>query len=530
MAQPRNDHRVLDRPRPGLVLVIVLVVIAMMTLAGYTFSELMLSERKAARLMNRQAQARALAESGVEAARHLVAQTEDMQIEAGGVFDNQSRFRGVMIVPGDVPADCGRFTLIAPAQENGIFSGIRYGLENESTKLNLNTLIQLEKTTAGSGRQLLMALPGMTEDIADSILDWMDTDDESREFGAERDYYSALEKPYAPRNGALTTLEELMLVKGVTPALLFGPDGNRNGVVDANESADAAMGEADNSDGGMNRGWAAYLTLYSAESNLRSDGTARIYVNQSNMQTLYTALEQALGQEQATYIVAYRQKGPYQATAATGSVNTANSQAAVPGPPTGQLDLTQAGTFPLTTVLDLVGGQVQVTFTGQTNPSTLNSPFSADPGNMQGYMAKLMDTLSVNQQQSIPGRINVNQAPRLVLEGIPGMTAEMVEGILSQRQMDPLNDSPDHKYETWLLTTGVCTLAEMKSLMPFVTTGGSVYRAQSVGYFDNGGPAARIEAIIDATQHPPRVVFWREITHLGRGYPLSVLGADDAAP
>ena len=36
--------------------------------------------------------------------------------------------------------------------------------------------------------------------------------------------------PYAPRNGPLGSIEELLLVRGVTPALLFGADLNRNGV------------------------------------------------------------------------------------------------------------------------------------------------------------------------------------------------------------------------------------------------------------------------------------------------------------
>src|SRR5204862_71574 len=57
----------------------------------------------------------------------------------------------------------------------------------------------------------------------------------------------------------------------------------------------------------------------------------------------------------------------------------------------------------------------------------------------------------------------------------------------------------DKKYETWLYTEGLVTLDQMKQLMPFFTTGGSVYRAQIVGYFDEGGTASRVEAIIDTS-------------------------------
>ncbi len=38
-----------------------------------------------------------------------------------------------------------------------------------------------------------------------------------------------LDPPYAPRNGPMETIEELLLVRGVTPELLFGVDANHNG-------------------------------------------------------------------------------------------------------------------------------------------------------------------------------------------------------------------------------------------------------------------------------------------------------------
>jgi hypothetical protein len=66
----------------------------------------------------------------------------------------------------------------------------------------------------------------------------------------------------------------------------------------------------------------------------------------------------------------------------------------------------------------------------------------------------------------------------------------------------------------------------MKALIPFVTGGGSVFRAEVIGYFDADGPTARLEVIIDATASPPRMVFWRDISHLGRGYPVEILGTE----
>lgn len=70
--------------------------------------------------------------------------------------------------------------------EEGAPEGQRFGLIDESSKINLNTMPYAEATLALSGgnvRDLLMGLPEMTEEIADSILDWMDADDETRDYG-----------------------------------------------------------------------------------------------------------------------------------------------------------------------------------------------------------------------------------------------------------------------------------------------------------------------------------------------------------
>ena len=76
---------------------------------------------------------------------------------------------------------------------------------------------------------MLMGLPGMTDDVADNILDWIDADDTARPNGVESQYYGQLNPPYQPRNGPPTSIEELLLVKGVTPELLFGRGRLRDG-------------------------------------------------------------------------------------------------------------------------------------------------------------------------------------------------------------------------------------------------------------------------------------------------------------
>jgi hypothetical protein len=45
-----------------------------------------------------------------------------------------------------------------------------------------------------------------------------------------------------------------------------------------------------------------------------------------------------------------------------------------------------------------------------------------------------------------------------------------------------------------------------------------------VGYFQGGQASSRAEVVFDATSPLPRIVLWRDLTHLGRGYTLDTLG------
>ena len=143
---------------------------------------------------------------------------------------------------------------------------------------------------------------------------------------------------------------------------------------------------------------------------------------------------------------------------------------------------------------------------------------------MAEYLPRLMDAVTTESGTSIRGRINLNLAPRQILAGVPGLRSEVVDQIIRTRDPQNATSQPQRQYETWLLTEGLVTLDEMRKLMPLLCTGGDVYRAQVVGYFESGRPASRAEVVLDATQQPPRIVLWRTVTHLGRGYSLDVLG------
>ncbi|MCW5893805.1 MAG: general secretion pathway protein GspK [bacterium] len=78
--------------------------------------------------------------------------------------------------------------------------------------------------------------------VVDSILDWRDTDSEQRGQGAERGWYLA-NMGYEPKDGWLESMDELLMVRGVTPELFYGVDGSP-GLRDVFSASDVFGGES----------------------------------------------------------------------------------------------------------------------------------------------------------------------------------------------------------------------------------------------------------------------------------------------
>jgi hypothetical protein len=147
---------------------------------------------------------------------------------------------------------------------------------------------------------------------------------------------------------------------------------------------------------------------------------------------------------------------------------------------------------------------------------------------MSSTLPKLFANCTTTANNSTAGRININQASRVVLLCIPKMTSDLADQIIQQRQMDPASQTEVDQCPAWPLIRGAVDLPTMKALMPYVNTGGSVYRAQVIGSFAKGGTSARIEVVIDATQSPSRIVFWNDISHLQGGFPVEPQPGDNS--
>ncbi len=514
--------------RQGSILMVVLIVVMVVSLGAYTFSAMMLAHNETAMLSTNYQQARWLVDSGIDTIRVHLSLTESDRLESGGSYDNPVLFQAVNIIPDPDPSAAGNFTVLSPAiNSDGYTAGIRYGLENESARLNLNLLITADDYAENGGRTLLMALPGMTVNEADAIMDWIDEDDDTREYGAEYDYYQGLSSPYTPTNGPFNTVEELLLVRGVSPQLLFGADVNRNGMVDAHEQAAlsavqqiadltaTAESAAENMiSGSLERGWSSYLTLYSQENNLNINGEPRINFNEEDLTKLHQDLSAVFSVDVANFVILYRQGLP-----------AASSSDGVPIPAAAyQVDLTVAAEQEITQILELIGVSLEgPPAEAGEDPIIIQSPWPVETFGV--YIDNLMDNSSTNANPTIPGRLNINAAPRTLLEGVPGLNSEAIDRIVQERFTDPTQDTSNYtRHETWLVKNLIVTLEEMKLLQPFITGNGDVYRAQIVGYYEGGKASSRAEVVIDSTTVTPRIRLWRDLSHLGRGYPLEVLG------
>ena len=142
MGPKKNTGRV---KRAGFFLVMVLIVLVIATMAVKSFTGLMVAFDKSAYLSGDVVQARVAAESGAEMVRLVLADPPDARVELGGVFNNPNLFQAVPASMGIDGATPCNFSIVAPSiNEYGQLAGLRFGLQNESARLNINALPTIE--------------------------------------------------------------------------------------------------------------------------------------------------------------------------------------------------------------------------------------------------------------------------------------------------------------------------------------------------------------------------------------------------
>lgn len=265
---------------------------------------------------------------------------------------------------------------------------LRDGVEDPHAKVNVNRMSFDD----------LMELPGMSEDQADAILDWIDEDSIVRELGAEKGFYSQLPSPYEPRNGFIRSLPELELVAGVDPLDVRGEDWNLNGLLDPNEDDGDATWPPDDEDGALDAGWSEFLTTESIDSSLANSGEARL--------DLFDADERALQ---------LRVK------------NTELLQARV------ILDYAKREGVRLE---DLISTPLQLI---AASVPGLGAPPGAVPNLTVDQIAELLGETTIADPAlgPIPGRVNINTVDRRTLDFVTAISAGLADQIIFARDSRP---------------------------------------------------------------------------------------------
>lgn len=101
---------------------------------------------------------------------------------------------------------------------------IHVSVEDEERKLNVNKLVLPNGNAPDDQRlavfRLLLEILEIDPSLADAVVDWLDNDDTPRVGGAESGYYLALPHPHKAKNDLFDSVEELRLVRGITPGIL----------------------------------------------------------------------------------------------------------------------------------------------------------------------------------------------------------------------------------------------------------------------------------------------------------------------
>lgn len=524
-----HQHRFGMQRRQAFILGVVLITIVLLTLSVYNYTGTMQVEHEATMMGGRDLVARTAAESAIElAATRILERDSDDQIN---LFNDPDNFRGFVIADSANERTKVYCSLIAFDEINSVSGGIRFGLASENAKFNINTLLDLEQLDEGVEEEekqelayvAMSYIPNMNDDIVDAILDWLDSDEERRPGGAESDDYEGLAIPYSCKNGPMESIDELLKVQGVTPEFFYGEDRNHNGILD--------LGEDLNGDGFFDPGWRGYLTATSRERNTTPEGDDKINLNMGQMTDLFDAVEEAFDTDTAKFVVGVRIAGT-EFLEAAGGLDPNDFQPDIDGQITREgIDLTIPPLYEINSIYDLIGVDTNPVTQFEGGTEVYSSPWSEDASTILSELPDLEAMFTTTDDSFLEGRININQARREVLLAsltVADLPESIADAIISERPSIELESASSNilvrrNTAAWILAEGIVDLQQLQDIGPYITVGGDAYSFQAVGYFGDGGPTTRLEAMIDATVYPPKVIQVRDLTNLGRGYSPSLL-------
>ena len=110
---------------------------------------------------------------------------------------------------------------------------VKFEVTDENAKININAFANqfTEQTRYYYMAQLFFINMGLVMDYADIIHDWIDIDDSKMPYGAESgDFYMALNPPYSAKNRSMDSINEMLMLKNITPEIFYGFGGGNYGI------------------------------------------------------------------------------------------------------------------------------------------------------------------------------------------------------------------------------------------------------------------------------------------------------------
>ena len=374
--------------RRGMALLVIVVLVMFVSLAAYRYSFEMENEYRLTRLQEEQVQARLCAQSGIEYAASLLEQPlrvreaimagqesgelfrrvveRGEQVEPSLLGDREdSRWRVAILSGGSVASsgssasnstgglggslagsltgssgdrsrggsqvDGGSGTGLGTGSGASIEWG--WGMDNESAKLHIPTLLRWNQMRPGLARSVLMTLPEADEETVDGWLASLgvrtatSASQDALQMAMGGGMQSNPQRQQRTRsldrmrlrwlggdldqNYRLDDWEETLMERLLSDPMAGGSEMSALGR-ELSKVNTVAMGQG-NSEGTGSRqpgAWNRYLTWVHGERNERPDGRPRIWLNQPDLKRLHQELSQVMPLSDANFIVAMRQFGP----------------------------------------------------------------------------------------------------------------------------------------------------------------------------------------------------------------------------
>lgn len=442
--------------RRGMLLPVTLVIVALLVLLSSSFAFMVRAHLGAVRAAEERLQARLAAEAGLQRVLLFLRTNRD---DPASWRSNNEVFRKQVVwtegmdltsLPEAARIEPGTptwyYSVVADDVLNDEYPSLRYGLDDEAGKVNLNGPIDDPTYRSILVRLFAQFVPtGVDpESLVDALFDWRDSDDEPRPGGAETEIYAQREPPIRAKNADLDTVEELLLIEGFTPQILYGEDLNRNGILDPNEDDGEAALPVDNGDGRLNRGLYPYVTVFSRGFELKRDETG-------------------------------------QGDSSDSSGDQPDGGGSAPG-----------------------DSQAEQGEGGSGDSST---------GNGGAGVPRVVETHQ---------RINVMTAAPPVLRAL-GFDEDAVMRILEVRGT---LEEGERRDAGWLVSHGLVDAATYDQIKDYLTTTTQQYHAEIIGFAEHTGTYYRLEVVFEMLTDVPQILYRRDLTPLGMGYPVRDDGLD----